>query len=195
MAIEKLSPDIFSTDTDHGLVLHPLGADQTSRRASLLRPFSSVTSASSTQRRVPGAAGNRPQVLPALQPASASELDVLIRRFLSLAYPRPESATDGIAKISAALVPGAQTGPVEPKESESKQDISDGNDVALAATSIEAWVRTSRGSRPATPEKKTEAIVRRVLQRAHLTGKELRALHGAVRQVERRLNGGEYYNG
>jgi tRNA C32,U32 (ribose-2'-O)-methylase TrmJ len=57
------------------------------------------------------------------------------------------------------------------------------------------WVRTSRGSRPATADQRTAAVVRRILQRAQITGKELRALHAALRQVEMQVNGGQYFNG
>jgi len=104
-----------------------------------------------------------------LQPASASELDVLLRRCLSLAYPASPTDSTNSAEDSGA--------------------------VGTAAGGGAAWIRTSRGSRPASAEQRTEAILRRVLQRAQVTAKELRALHGALRQVERQLNDGDYFNG
>jgi tRNA C32,U32 (ribose-2'-O)-methylase TrmJ len=56
-------------------------------------------------------------------------------------------------------------------------------------------MRTSRGSRPATADQGTAAVLRRILQRSQLTGKELRALHAALRRVESNINGGQYFNG
>jgi len=47
-----------------------------------------------------------------------------------------------------------------------------------------ALVRTSRGTRTATSQGKASVLLRRMLQRAQLTGRELRALHGALRSLE-----------
>jgi hypothetical protein len=47
-----------------------------------------------------------------------------------------------------------------------------------------AWVRTARGARAASSHGRATALLRRMLQRAQPTTRELRALHGALAALE-----------
>lgn len=194
---------------------YPLGADLTSRRAPLLRPIARVgapyadASGSYTgDADAPGAwgghlaAGARPPSLPSLRPASASELDALVRRAISVVYRPPKEAAGASPDAPIGASDGASGGPggspsrvvsVRAPEDLPVRDMP--GEAAPPPGLGSDWVRTSRGSRPATADQRTAAVLRRILQRSQLTGKELRALHAALRQAERHINGGEYFNG
>ena len=48
------------------------------------------------------------------------------------------------------------------------------------------WVRTSRGTRPASSQGRATIMLRRLLQRAQPTSRELRALHGSLSSLEQK---------
>ena len=50
---------------------------------------------------------------------------------------------------------------------------------------VEDWVRTSRGGRPASESGRAESLLRRILQRARPTHKEVNAMHSLLRRLER----------
>jgi len=194
---------------------YPLGADLTSRRAPLLRPIARVGAPSADasgsytgDADAPGAwgghlsAGARPPSLPSLRPASASELDALVRRAISVVYRPPKEAAGSSPDAPIGASDGASGGPggslsrVVSVRAPEDLPVRDMPGEAAPPTELGSdWVRTSRGSRPATADQRTAAVLRRILQRSQLTGKELRALHAALRQAERHINGGEYFNG
>eukprot|EP00316_Scyphosphaera_apsteinii_P005153 CAMPEP_0119307590 /NCGR_PEP_ID=MMETSP1333-20130426/8046_1 /TAXON_ID=418940 /ORGANISM="Scyphosphaera apsteinii, Strain RCC1455" /LENGTH=284 /DNA_ID=CAMNT_0007311173 /DNA_START=157 /DNA_END=1011 /DNA_ORIENTATION=- len=60
------------------------------------------------------------------------------------------------------------------------------NDPQAAADGNDGWVRTARGTRPATVVHGSVAVLRRLLHRARPTGRELRAMHQMLRNLEAR---------
>lgn len=70
---------------------------------------------------------------------------------------------------------------------EGDDDQSSTSPMGIAVPSGGRSVRTARGSRHATKQAKTTAQLRRILQRARPSSRDLRLLHGVLRTLEERL--------
>ena len=150
-----------------------LGGDLTSRHSALLRPPSLGTGGGAGGGGgggVGGAEGGVLEEADGLAPAGVATVDeteaVLLR------WERMLAQLDGAEAAPAAGGGGGGGGGVG------------GHDV----TAESGWVRTARGSRPATAHGRTMVLVRRLLQRARPSSRDLRVLHGVLSALEGELH-------
>lgn len=148
--------------SDEGAPPRILGGDTTTRRAARLPPPSLAgkvshagTSAADVDVTVSRGGGSQHR------PATIEELEHLIIRWESLiarstAVPKEAGPSAGVGADQEADAKGQGGG----------------------------WVRTARGSRASTSHGRAAALLKRMLQRAVPSSRELRMLHGVLRQME-----------
>ena len=146
-----------SASSDH---TRRLGGDTTSLRSMRLRPdgLAGTKSTGGIDPDSPVKTGSAP-------PATLDELEKLIERWDRF-YAREVLAAT--SKTLSAVANADATCP---------SIAADNNDLA----SGQGWVRTSRGSRPEGAHSKATMLLRRLLQRARPSSRDLRLLHGVVR--------------